>query len=99
MKLPVAGQEYAKWKITSTHEIETFEVQFDGDNTWYPLSPVEGRYRILVCGPDKSPSDNAVHLRSPGMGRKVYCRVRAVDTPELVIRNAGWIELITGGVD
>ena len=85
------GREYYTWPIvTDADPIPAIELSIDGGTTWHPTEAVSGGVRALIAGPDAE--DNP-----PGtivLPRGTTCFIgRAVDNPEVVIRDARSIRI------
>jgi hypothetical protein len=91
MLLPPAGREYATWTVTDPPTGITLEVSFDAGATWATLTAVDATtHRVLVAGP--SATSNPVGTVVLAEGRNTPL-IRAVDNPEVVIRDGGTIDV------
>ncbi|GMA26221.1 hypothetical protein GCM10025864_39800 [Luteimicrobium album] len=88
MRLSPDAREYAHWTITADVTGLAYEVDFDKTDDWHPLEEADGTYRILVAGPDAE-GEGTIPL---AIGRHL-ARIRVVDTPEIVVRDAGPIDV------
>lgn len=92
LKLPRAGREFSKWPVSTPDTLTNFQVQLIPGGPWVNATYAGGVVSLLVQGPDyvDSPPD--------GLGTLVAadCRplVRCIDSPETVIRQGSWIELV-----
>lgn len=86
-ELPTAGREYAHFTFTGVPAGALLEAKV-GDSAWTPLELVDGEYVLLVRGPG-APTDSGLLVDGTS---KV--QVRAVDSPEIVVRNAGIIRIV-----
>ena len=88
MTITARGREYASWTVTGISDVTGLEAQFDL-GTWGPMErPTIGTCRVLVAGPLAlvNPPDTIVL----SVARHTVA-IRATDTPEIVIRDAGSI--------
>ncbi len=90
MKLPAAGREYAKWKVTTTDVLTNFQVQLTTGGTWINATYSGGVVSLLVYGPSYTLTDGLGVLVSTDCQPKLRC----TDTPELVIRQGSWIYVV-----
>jgi hypothetical protein len=94
MELPAAGIEYAHWTYSGAGDPPgTMAVSFDQGTTWHPLE-VDGTagLRLLLAGAEAAtPPAEAVVLPVGAHG----CIVRDSDSPEVIIRSAGYIRIVS----
>jgi hypothetical protein len=90
MLLPAAGREYATWTLTDPPDGIGLEVSFDAGATWAGMEVVGATHRVLLAGP--SATSNPVGTVVLALGRH-FARIRAVDNPEVIIRDAGTIDV------
>lgn len=91
LTLPAAGREYATWAVAGADIAVALEVSFDAGVTWTATDRVDaGTARILVAGP--TATGNPVGTVVLPVGRHL-ARIRATDTPEVAIRDAGAIDV------
>lgn len=92
VKLPKAGREYAKWVVNAPQNT-ALSVSFDNGTTWHELErPADTEARILVAGPQAT--DNPAGTVVLTTGRNL-AMTRLTDTPEVIIRDAGSIDVPT----
>ena len=95
MDLPFAGIEYAHHQVTGIPDNACqLELSYDGGTTWDLAEWVgdgpERTARILLAGPAATtPPAEAVTLTAGPH----YVRARLTDTPEVVIRDAGVVDV------
>lgn len=100
MNLHRAARETAYWDgPASLLDQLTFEVSFDDGLRWFPTSRIGDSITVLVAGPDV---DQTLHPNPPGTivlasGCEYPVSVRAVEDPNVYIRNAGSI-LVYGSI-
>lgn len=86
MRLHRQGREFYTLAITTNPAVgAAWEASFDAGSTWTPGQPADEGWRWLVRGP-ACPDDPTYPAAL--VTRSLYPLVRAVDHPELVIRNA-----------
>lgn len=91
MQIKPTGREYATWTITASDPVTGLEVTFDDGTTWAALDAVDATtFRCLVAGPDAT--TNPVGTVVLALGRH-FGQIRAVDNPEVIIRDAGTIDV------
>lgn len=90
MQLPRAGREFARWTIATDQPISGIEARIVGANQWHPCDydPEAGIGRLLVYGPDCNETDEGVLIAAT-----CCLELRVTDSPEIVIRDGGWITL------
>ena len=93
MKIPRSGREFANWSVAGAPPSAVFQAKLtypDGsESAWLTVETVnQSRIRLLVAGPDADPGDANV---LPAGGTSVILRL--TDTPELVVRNGGDINV------
>jgi hypothetical protein len=91
MRLPSAGREYATWTVTSSEEGIALEATFDDGTTWHPLETIDATtFRALIAGPDATTNPPGTIVLTLG---RHFGQIRATDTPEIIIRDAGTIDV------
>lgn len=94
MRIPRDGREYAKWTISGGPEDGTYEVKFDypdaTESDWFPVDVVTpSLVRVLLRGPDGADGEGALPLP---LGNTTAV-LRLTDSPEIILRPAGEIEV------
>lgn len=97
VQLYASGREYIYATLTAAPEDGDIEVTTDG-TTWHPAERVAGEggetMRVLVQGPDADTPPGGVNVLTLPTGRTIL-HARLVDTPEILIRAAGYIDVRT----
>lgn len=89
MRIDSDSREYATWTVSGADTTTTLEVSLAG--AWHPLERVDATtVRVLVAGP--TATGNPAGTVALPVGRTV-ARIRATDTPEVVIRGCGIIDV------
>lgn len=89
MNLNRRAREFYALEITTVPPVAgPWEASFDRGATWEVATDVDGVPSWLVAGPDAAPGE-AVHVVTTA----VTPLVRAVENPEVVVRNAPRIQL------
>lgn len=91
MRLHPEACEYYRLRITTEPAITpaSWELSLDGGDTWHTATVLDDDSAWLVKGPDyEGESVNALPIT-----RSTTTLIRAVDTPETVVRAASRIEL------
>lgn len=86
--LPATGREYLRLTVHAAPADVPIEVSVDDGDTWHPTDRDGDTVRVLVAGPDAE-ADGALPLP---LGRS-RIHVRATDTPEIVERFAGAVDV------
>lgn len=106
MHLPMDGREFASWTVITKDALTNFEVQLVPGGPWLAATYVQGTadstgtyngtVKLLVYGPSWPPVGSGIVADGLGALVSTNCqpRVVCVDTPEDVIRQAGWITLV-----
>jgi hypothetical protein len=89
MHMDRRGREWVSWDIDGP--AGDVEVTFDGA-TWHPLERDQNTVRILVAGPDAT--GNPAGTVALPLGRSLAV-LRLVDNPEVLVRRAGPIDVVT----
>ena len=87
--LPPAGREYVTATLTGAPVGVAIEVTLDL-TTWYPTVRTGDTVRFLAAGPDATGNPAGTVVLAAGRNR---VRARATDTPEVIIRDAGVIDV------
>lgn len=91
MRLPAAGREYATWTVTGLPDGVGLEVSFDTVEGWSALELVTSTtFRALIAGPNATSNPVGTIALPAGRSRAT---IRATETPEVVIRQAGEIHV------
>lgn len=90
MRLDRHGREYYKPGVTTDPAVDPtdWEASFDGGETWVAAIDDGGQAAWLVAGPDAA-AGTAVAV----ITRSVTPKVRLLDNPEIVVRDAPGISL------
>ena len=83
------AREFYSLAIATEPAVAGWEASFDGGATWATGAAVTGGWRWLVAGP-QAPLDEPASV----IDRSVVPLVRAVDTPEILVRAAPTIYLV-----
>ncbi len=83
-----AGREYAKWVVASEPAGVPLEVELNRDSVWHPFARIGDEASLLVAHPDTVDNPPGTAVLVVGRNR---ARIRAVDQPERVYRDAGYI--------
>lgn len=94
MNLDPTGREYVHWPVSGApDDTLVFEAQFTSGTTvsdWLPVETVSAtEARALVAGPSAD-QGTAIYQLPAGRTR---VKIRAVDTPEIIVRGGGTIEV------
>lgn len=92
VQLYASGREYIYATLTDAPEDGDIEVTTDG-TTWHPAERIGDDIRFLAQGPDADPITGVNVLTLP-TGRTIL-HARLVDNPEILIRDAGYIDVRT----
>ena len=91
MQIKPTGREYATWTITTSDPVTDLEVTFDDGTTWAAMTAVDTTtFRVLVAGPDATTNPAGTVILALG---RHFAQIRAVDSPEVIIRDAGTIDV------
>lgn len=90
MKVPSAGREYAHWTVTDLPADVVIEVSADDGATWHVATRDGDTTTVLVAGPDATDNPAGTVVLAAGRNHLLH---RAADTPEVVIRDAGAIDV------
>jgi len=91
MKIKPEGREYATWTVTTSDPVTGLEVTFDAGTTWAAMDAVDATtFRVLVAGPDATTNPDGTVVLAAG---RHFALIRAVDAPEVIIRDAGTIDV------
>ena len=94
-ELSKLGREYYRVTVTTVPAITDWEISFDHGTTWVDLfyDINDDKQEILVAGPDFVPPQGDV-AEYETISTSVVPYIRAIDSPEVLIRNAPKIELV-----
>ena len=92
MKIKPDAREYVTWPTTGAPTGATLEARFTGDTAWHTAERIGDDARLLVAGPQAvdNPPGTIVVTAS-----RTFVEFRLADNPEVVIRDAGVIDLDT----
>lgn len=94
MKLKRNGREYYHLQIDTDPAITGgWEMSIDGGSTWISGEAVDGGARWLLRGPTFVQGGNIPAAASTPITTSVRPQIRAIDTPEVVVRDAPTIRL------
>ena len=93
MKIPRSGREFANWTVIGAPPAAVFEAKLaypDGtESGWLAVETVnQSLIRLLVAGPDAT-----VGAANPLPAGSTSVLLRLTDTPEIIVRNGGDIDV------
>jgi hypothetical protein len=99
MEMHRTARQYIDLPLTTDTAGLTYEVSVDDGDTWVTVGDVvdtgdDKRLRIFLLGPDAETTDAPTpSWTAPGVQR-VIPLARVIDTPEHIVANAGWIDIV-----